>query len=296
MHSPIQFFEVPNSFSPDPLSRFISSFTFIPKGFGHQSHNPSAVCGDRIIGDFELIYVLGGKSFITINQKEYTCGAGDIVIIPPFVKHRIQTPAEDPHDNYWLHFELFPLHLQEQFINAMILPSDNRLHVGIQEELTSLYERLEKEMNAQKPGSMAIFHAVLVEILTVVLRLSKAAFTDWDEKKTRYPSEVSLVNKCIDFILKNTYSPIGIDTLCKQMNVSEPYLFKAFRHVLNMPPNHFIQLSKIKKAEQLIKSTELSFKEIAETLGFKSQYYFSNVFKKYYKVSPKMYKKVFMEC
>lgn len=62
--------------------------------------------------------------------------------------------------------------------------------------------------------------------------------------------------------------------------------------VLKLSPNQFVQLIKIKHAEQMIKTTDLSIKEVSEQLGFSSPYYFSSVFKKYYLMSPKEYVKL----
>ncbi|MFQ9799752.1 MAG: helix-turn-helix domain-containing protein [Clostridia bacterium] len=47
---------------------------------------------------------------------------------------------------------------------------------------------------------------------------------------------------------------------------------------------------KIKYAEQLLKTTSLSINEISDTLGFSSPYHFSNLFKSYYRLSPKHFR------
>jgi len=60
---------------------------------------------------------------------------------------------------------------------------------------------------------------------------------------------------------------------------------------LKITPVQYTNLCKIKRAEQLMISTRLSFKEISDQLGFSSPYYFSSVFKRFYKKSPREYLK-----
>ena len=69
-------------FSEDTLSDFLNGIAITPDNIGWQKDSPEAVCDDRIIGDFEIIYVLGGESRITINNIQYNCQEGDLVIIP----------------------------------------------------------------------------------------------------------------------------------------------------------------------------------------------------------------------
>ena len=110
---PSDLYVVHCSIEKDMVSRYIESFQLIPKAFGHQLNNPAATCRERIIGDMELIYYAGGCGLVTIDSVLYECHAGDLLLIPSYVPHSISTPPDDPHDNYWLHFDFPQLYRQQ---------------------------------------------------------------------------------------------------------------------------------------------------------------------------------------
>lgn len=57
-----------------------------------------------------------------------------------------------------------------------------------------------------------------------------------------------------------------------------------------MTLSQYIQEQKIEKAKSLLKTTDRSILEIATYLGFSSQGYFQNVFKKLTGMTPKEYR------
>lgn len=284
------YFEITENYTKDNLSEFVGKFAFIPHAFGHQYNNPGAICSDRIVGDFELIYFIGGEGYITVLEKEYVCRAGDVILITPFTKHKIQTSAETPHDNYWIHFDLYPFYMHDPFINFTIGKNGNKLNVGLSEKLLFLYRWIEEELKSGRPGSADIFNSALRQIILLVLQYCQndSAY-EKAESFQQYSREIIVINKSIDYIQNNINEKIQIADLCKQLYISESQLFKAFAKVLKMSPNHFILLCKIKKAEQMMKIEKASFKEISQTLGFSSPFYFSSVFKKFYQMSPSEY-------
>ena len=287
---------MPYNLTNDPLSSFIKDFSFAPHSFGHQQKDASAVCDYRVIGDFELIFIIGGESYITIGQHEYICGRGDVVLIPPFTVNKIQTAPENPHDDYWVHFDLYPFYKHTDFAAALLKDSGYILKVDCFDELLSLYHQMEKEVSLQRPGSKVIVDTLFLQIIATLLRavgnstLPAEGFTD---KNT---ADISIVNKSLEYIHNNIDASIHIEDICERLHISQSYLFKAFSRIMKMPPNNYIQIYKIKRAEQLMKTTELTFKEISEQLGFTSPYYFSSVFKKYYHMSPRDYMSSFYKA
>jgi len=286
-------FEVDQNFTRDSLYEFVNSLRFIPNGFGHQCNDPLAVCSERITADFELIYIVGGESNIRIEQTQYNCRIGDLIFIPPFIRNEILTPISNPHDCYWMHFDVHPFYKHEDLIKTILLDGEYKRHIGLIDELIYLYEKMNQEAALNEPGSLIFINACIIQIVTTILRHNKCSQGLEKIKSGNTSSDVALVDKSIEYILDNIYNQLDIAALCKHSHVSKPYLFKAFSKVLKMPPNKFIQLCKMKKAEQMIKITSLSMKEISQTLGFSSQYYFCNVFKKFFGVSPKEYSQDF---
>ena len=147
---------------------------------------------------------------------------------------------------------------------------------------------IEVETNRKGPGSVAYINALFQQIIITLMRnnldqSSHARAAGINEK------DIRIVNESIAFIQNNISDPIDIESICNHVHISQSYLYKAFTKILNGSPNYFIQMFRIRAAEQLMKSTNLSIKQISQALSFSSPYYFSNVFKKFYQMSPREY-------
>ena len=73
----------------------------------------------RVIGDFEIIYFVGGIGHIVIEDTEYVCKKGDIILIRPYEEHSIQSSRTEPYDNYYVHFDISPAMYRQDFISDL---------------------------------------------------------------------------------------------------------------------------------------------------------------------------------
>lgn len=96
--------------------------------------------------------------------------------------------------------------------------------------------------------------------------------------------------KAIVYIKKNINKQIRIKDLCEVCNYTPNYLSRLFKKVLGETITDYINKERMKKACFLVKNSNYTISEISDMLGFFSPYYFSVVFKKYYKMSPSQYK------
>ena len=85
----------------------------------------------------------------------------------------------------------------------------------------------------------------------------------------------------------------SIPELAAMSNTSKATLNRLFRKYLNTSPQAYLNSLRMENAKNLIRRGNLSFKEIAEQLGFRNSLYFSTSFKKYTGVAPSEFRK---EC
>ena len=99
------------------------------------------------------------------------------------------------------------------------------------------------------------------------------------------------IQKSIEYISENINKPITVKDICNSVNISKSVLYKSFQKHLNVSPNQYINQKKIDKAKELISTTEMTIKEIADFLGFSNTTYFYKLFKKVTGITPIQYKK-----
>lgn len=274
----------------DPIRKLLDSFVITPNTSGHQFNSPNVRCRDRIIGDFELIYVADGESDISVGNKEYTCMGGDMVLIPPFINHSICSSRLHPHDHYYYHFDVYPFYRHQDFLRAVLPDGSYRFRMGCHDDLIGLYSRMDQEKKGENPGFSVIIHLILLQVLTLVLRSSCLSRPEGEPLLPEIGPTDPVIDRCTEYIGSHLAEGVQAAHLCRHLHISESSLYKRFMDVCGIPPGRFIRLLRIRQAEYLLKTTELSMKEIAEKLGFSSPYHFSASFKDYYGTSPKDYR------
>lgn len=84
---------------------------------------------------------------------------------------------------------------------------------------------------------------------------------------------------------------LTLESFAHTLQVSPVYLSRTLKKELGTSFVAFITQTRIRKAIQLLNSTDLSIHDIAEQVGYDSQHYFSTAFKKVMGVSPNGYRK-----
>lgn len=79
---------------------------------------------------------------------------------------------------------------------------------------------------------------------------------------------------------------ISLEVIAKKYFVSKEYLTTAFKKKYGCNVTEYIISSRMEKAKQLVTTTTLQYKTIAEMIGYEDVSYFYRVFKKYYGCSP----------
>jgi YesN/AraC family two-component response regulator len=76
----------------------------------------------------------------------------------------------------------------------------------------------------------------------------------------------------------------------KQYYLNQSYLSQLFATETGENFSTYISVLRIKKAKELLKSTNFSTSKVGELVGYKERSYFTKVFEKYEKVTPYKYR------
>ena len=138
------------------------------------------------------------------------------------------------------------------------------------------------------PGSLQLIRLYLECFLIRALRRQqdgkRALFLHENEYDSRVLAEVS------DCLKKMVYGGFSLADLCRRVGMSKTRLYEFYeKHTGMTMGEHFIKL-RLEEAKRLLRRTG-RVGETADQLGFSSQGYFVNFFKKHAGVTPKQYLK-----
>lgn len=103
-------------------------------------------------------------------------------------------------------------------------------------------------------------------------------------------TDEAFLKKLDEYIRTNIKDPnIDIDMLAEHMFMSRTTLYRKIKSLSSLSPKELIDITRLKKAANLIARNEFSFYEISKMIGYSSQSLFSRNFQKYFKMSPNEY-------
>lgn len=127
------------------------------------------------------------------------------------------------------------------------------------------------------------------------LLISMRADADRISITTDRPSGKELTAAIEHYVKNHLSEDNSIIRICGRFMISQPYLSKIFKKYKNCTYNEYIMNLKINEAKRLLEQHDCLIGEVAETLGFTDQFYFSKVFKNGVGCTPREYRKKFSD-
>ncbi|WP_318615275.1 AraC family transcriptional regulator [Sporosarcina sp. YIM B06819] len=104
-------------------------------------------------------------------------------------------------------------------------------------------------------------------------------------------NKVFSVSQAADFIRNHLEQDIVMNHLAEQTGLSDSTFRRYFKEQYGISPKRFQQQYRMAEAKWLLRSSEKSFQQIGEIVGFSSVHSFSSWFKKYEGLNPSEWRK-----
>ncbi len=95
------------------------------------------------------------------------------------------------------------------------------------------------------------------------------------------------VNDCILKNLEDT--ELDVEKLARFMNMSKPTLYRKIKSLSDLSPNELINITRLKKAAELLAEGSYKIYEVADMVGYASQTHFGRSFHKQFGMTPTEY-------
>lgn len=152
-----------------------------------------------------------------------------------------------------------------------------------------------KQLDAVKQEG--VVRMLLIEGLVNLILASEVDQHKKDSEKSKIEtgsltvSEMKEIRDLSEYIQNYPETNMSVDEWCAKIGLSPAKVQEGFKLIHGKTINEFIRYVRVKKSEELIKTTDLNISEIVYTLGLSSRSYFSHIFKDMYNCSPSEYKK-----
>jgi AraC-like DNA-binding protein len=216
---------------------------------------------------------MGNARFIQ-DGREYVVNPGEIFILRPGPDHwyspssagflhkrlaRIDGPMLDP-----------LLRITGLWERDIVVPRDPGEIIGLLRKAGSLLRKKE-------PGWAEKSSLLAYEIIMAV-------------SKSIGAKTPALLDKALTYIERNLPNPLTNRDISSETGLSRTHFNRLFKAHIGMAPIQYLIAERIKWAKRLLTTTSLSVKQVALTVGYENQLYFSSLFKRRIGASPKAYR------
>lgn len=239
----------------------------------------------------ELLYALDTDAFVWINDKCQKFTAGDLVIVNTPQIHDVTFASKSTF--ICIKFSPGILYSDEQtfFELKYVVPFltknsyQNLFHKGdIPMDIESLMLEMINEFESQDVGFELIIRSNILKIISGILRF-------WQKQNIITP-DISLNNsikKALIYIDEN-YMDLCAKDVAQHCGLSYNHFSTVFKNTIGKSFGEYITFKKLKEAEKLLISTDLSITDIAMSAGFSSASHFISRFKENKGITPKNFR------
>lgn len=223
--------------------------------------------------DYYLIFVIGGKINLTINNNIQKLSKNCFIIIEPQTRFEQSIPGGFI-NYYWLHFTG---NYAYDLIKTINITLNTVYSATFDDKIKKLFDNIFNELMFTPPFYETNLSGLLINLLTQISR----ARADIVFKKM----------KSIEYINEHYNENITIEQLAKMENMSVSYFRSVFKKTTGIAPSKYILIKRIDAACFYFEHYNMPIKEVAFAVGYEDPLYFSKIFKKITGISPKNYAK-----
>ena len=247
-------------------------------------------CGKRVISklnvsitnplkenSFCIVFMPLGKAVVSFNEYTYKIKSGDFIIATP---QDIFSFTMSKKAKTTIYYAQFIPEESENFLDKYKLES-GVFHCRSEKDVRTAFAFFLNEFMIKSEFYHLRINALFTQLMCT---LSASRFTP-DCSFDQIRKLASDINR--EFRLPS----IDITSYADELNISKDRFSVIFKKQFGYPPHQYHIMLKIREAEFLLESSNLSIGEISDYLGFSNQLYFSTVYKKHTGLTPSQARK-----
>jgi AraC-like DNA-binding protein len=239
----------------------------------HTFHAPNEwVMPMRILKHHQFQFTLSGKArYLFPKFGEVILGKFDLLHISPYVAHEISVLADEPYVCYSIVFH-FGEHMGPDGEKWFAEQPSIEPFTGTLMDHTLAQLVLNHQM--QSPAHSLIAQGFLLQAIGLMLVRSQG--NPQGRNRSRNLSKLVLIQ---NYLIEHFHQEITLSLLEQRSGWSRNHIINQFKQHFGMTPSSYVTKLRIEKAKELALTTEYSYGEIANKVGFSDVHTLGKMFK-----------------
>lgn len=254
--------------------------------YGYEKCLPLHSYGPAIRNHYLFHYVISGKGSLSVDRgdgsENYEIHENMGFLIEPAHINTYCADREDPWEYAWIEFDGLKA---KEILESAGLSTEHPIFLPQSEQAGTLLKDELFHLASSKTQSSYHLIGHLFLIIDALLSGSSSRRKTQNGKRTQF-----YTNEAIAFISANYPFSITVEDMANRLNLDRSYFGKIFRENMGQSPQEFLIRYRLSKAAELLKTTDLSIKDISVQVGYPNQLHFSRAFKNVYGLSPRSYR------
>lgn len=228
----------------------------------------------------ELFFVVNGEGNFLFHEEKHHIRTGDLVIIPPYMEHTEQSIKGTPLEYYVIGVD-----------GISFQPANKKTCVQVfcnfsnKSLIADLFAQMLYEVRNPSYGSDKICQDLLEILILRIVRYQHVIPVPITS--TYMTKECARIKEYLDI---NYSEPITLDTLTELTHMNKYYMAHSFAKYTGHSPIQYLNQRRMEAACTLLRDTDHSISSISSAVGFSSQSYFTQAFRKKYGMTPIKYR------
>lgn len=223
--------------------------------------------------EIELPIENGGVSYIDSNSKRIEPNM-IICVKPGQIRH-----TRLPFKCYYVHMIIHSGTLYDTLMNT-----PDFFETDKKENYKKIFTKLINYYNTLSDSEEIILQSLILELIYTIAKDSTKR-----NKNVNSNNNYNEIEKSLEYIKEHLTEELSLEKVAKAVSLSPIHFHNNFKTAVGKTLRNYVEEQRIKKAINLLLTTNFSLTQIAYDCGFSSQSYFSYAFKRKMKVTPREY-------
>lgn len=237
----------------------------------------------------EVIHMLEGNMFATVDDKEYYLGQGDTILFFRDTVHSMSASSLKGAKFAGIKFDANRL-----TVNAGMTPKlsilltaarDQGARIffdegeGIENDFGSFFKECIRELEVKDFGYDLSVHARLCLFMLTLMRIWQDEGIDFSRLHDYVGDKEITMQNILEYIDLHMDEDLRVDELAKRCSMSYSHFARSFKEMYGRSCKEHLKFLRVGKAEEMLRFTDQSLDDISQELGYSDQSHFIREYK-----------------